>query len=103
MTNELAKQLKDAGFPQGYPPDYFLIPSGIGDTGEVAYYPPLHELIDACGENFWTLERVAKPLGEYVKWCAYDMEFYRNTGYFGATPEEAVANLWLALMESPRS
>lgn len=82
MNYELAKKLKEAGFP------HMRI-----------YFPTLSELISACGENF-SLE---KEEGE--NWIAHSLidpssnphKFVDYISKTGPTPEEAVANLWLAL------
>ena len=57
MTYELAKELKEAGFPQEGEGTYF---PDILKAGESVYAPPLHVLIEACGvfelkiyENNW--------------------------------------------------
>jgi hypothetical protein len=94
MTYELAKELKEAGFPQT---DFnqpicrtkeagpFGVHRPILD-GEVKL-PTLSELIEACGQNFAHLEQGNHP----DQWrCNWDADFY-------STPEEAVARLWLAL------
>jgi hypothetical protein len=60
MNYELAKELKDAGFPQEgngariAPPDKIVV-----RRDDFAYAPTLEELIEACGENFMRLENVA--------------------------------------------
>lgn len=93
MIYELAKQLKDAGFPQGMRPDVYFIPQLIGDDGEFAYLPTLSELIEACGRSLVFLRRVAALHERKDKWqSGNDIIFYE-----GSTPEEAVAKLWLAL------
>ena len=88
MNYELAKQLKDAGFPQ-LPQHNFLINPNDADDGVTA--PTLSELINACGEKFGSL---SKDGGTY-KWLAssHPDEFYEG----GKTPEEAVAKLYIKL------
>lgn len=91
INYELAKQLKEAGFPQK-------------ETGEIAYggskddgtyweaaLPTLSELIAACGDKFDCL-----TLHEGTWYCRDLRPIPTLVGY-GATPEEAVAKLWLAL------
>ena len=86
MNNELVKKLKEAGFPQD---KNFL----SNDFVNSVYEPTLSELIEACGSGFTHLNR------ESVKeWCAYDYNGY-SPDEPSSTPEEAVANLWLALNE----
>ena len=80
MTYELAKQLKDAGFPQDYNPQ----PAGWGGADDDTHNPTLEELILACADDFVILVR--DRLGN---WYA--------ESEIGSTPTEAVAKLWLAL------
>ena len=103
ITYELAKQLKEAGFPQ----DKFCSgtirefdkngcsPSNnryCNCNGENHYLDPyLHFLIEACGESFGGLERELN--GD--SWLA-DKRF-GSDAVIGDTPEEAVAKLWLKL------
>ena len=86
MNYELAKQLKDVGFPQDIPTDKKA--SFIGSVK----IPTLSELIEACGNDFKYLERLREPDEEGSFWAQSD-----NIGVAGTTPEEAVASLWLAL------
>lgn len=96
MNSDLVLRLKNAGFPQKegdwYTSDGQWIPEE-----ERRYIPTLSELIEACGE-FNELVN----LGD--KWIAYGggKDTVRNVEQWhafgeGSTPEEAVANLWLAL------
>lgn len=71
MTYELAKELKDAGFP-------------IKPDGQIR----LEDLIEACGDELRSVER----FGE--NWAAFRKV---EESYQGFTPEEAVARLWLSL------
>lgn len=86
MTYELAKKLKDAGFPG------FI----KGLTGKVEVWdivsskPSLSELIEACGDGFSSLSKV--ELGK-IYLASSDI----NGSFNGPTPEEAVAKLWLKL------
>lgn len=103
MNYELAKELKDAGYPQDKG-DYLckcgeptLVTNGqFGrcTCGSIYYNPTLSELIDACGEGEMTLQRIG------VKWDA--MLFRGSNSYSSGddtygTPEDAVARLWLSL------
>jgi hypothetical protein len=93
MTYELAKQLKDAGFPRGDQlntphPQFFE-----DEAHEIPIRTPtLIELIAACGNRFYSVVR--KKSGD---------TFYASDGddwiLPGSTPEEAVAKLWLALAQ----
>lgn len=101
MNYELAKRLKDAGFPEIVIQDN---PAGTAplsiETGpyrpSISMLPSLSTLIEACGENFVSLNRNE----EFSTWEAYGKYQHWNNDIEyegGQTPEEAVANLWLAL------
>lgn len=105
MNYELAKKLKDAGFPQ--PDECVKITDGI--SGEYCRLPTISELIEACGEDFGAL---LKEDNEYLayEYCSICFEpedwgadilvgrsHSRNLNACGSTPEEAIANLWLEL------
>lgn len=86
MNYDLAKELKDAGFPQ----IESEAPTGIGDgKGNACRLPTLSELIEACGDSFHALGHIGK------EWQAVaNNGLMRNEA---KTPEEAVARLWLVL------
>lgn len=81
MEYKLAKELFDVGFTS---PTSFM-----NENGWEA--PTLSELIEACGEEFASLER--KSFG----WMAFGFRKYEEFDITAPTPEEAVARLWLAL------
>lgn len=102
MEYELAKKLKDAGYV------FKLFPHEVKNKqhfdwlmfdGEMYEFPTLSELIGACGDSFGRLEHV----NGYIGWVAYSSKIENKinvTAYIfqqGLIPEEAVANLWLAL------
>lgn len=105
MNYELAKELKDAGFPQelGMGSDYYI--NGATDNRHYKQntdpavndvkVPTLSELIEACGEEFHSLHRFKEG------WqCRKPSEGWGNdyeVQSSGTTPEEAVARLYLAL------
>lgn len=96
ISYDLAKKLKDAGFPQTSSKGegtVIFYPEGI-------YHPTLSELVEACGEHIDSLEKVT------LGWCASGTGETENEEYptirideYGSTPEEAVANLLLALKQ----
>lgn len=98
MNYELAKQLKDAGFPYS---DKWELSEGRGATIEinneqVMSVPTLGELIEECWDNFHGIfvvraDKVWTSHG-YKSESEFDDIFC-----YGSTPEEAVANLWLNL------
>ncbi len=105
MDYELCKKLKDAGFPKE------MQESQLTD-GEVYFRlpPTLSELIEACGDGFKELLSVdilddkqfieAKIRGRWkASMYQRDETIWKNTMFEGSTPEEAVANLWLALQD----
>lgn len=101
---ELAKKLKDAGFPQDcnmrhYHPTHGMSvgiphPDTLIDP-EVVALPTLSELIEAvlpkCS-NFAMFCHSEWTCGDYL---AYQSDWLERVT--GSTPEEAVANLWLEL------
>lgn len=124
MDYELAKQLKETGFPQelklgtgivydnGKVTDFVC--QGNGDEcdcttpnyagygiGEWVRFPTLSELIEACGDNFIELDNLAGIPDENKVWKAigerYLLEEVERHFGEGKTPEEAVAKLWISL------
>ena len=81
----------DAGFPQTGAGKRIANPERIVARREdFAYVPTLEELIEACGSRFRTLNKAESADG----WYAFNVETH---SWFGSTPTEAVALLWLAL------
>lgn len=103
MKIELARALKDAGFPQGWKGlkgeyvEYSPHDEESGVTQDVLLYiyvPTLSELIEACGDRFPMLSRGDNG----IDWicCSYNSDKDSWEEYSkGSTPEEAVARLWL--------
>lgn len=97
ITYELAKELKEAGFPQGTTSSdthyTFLDADGNPCNAfgrEAAYVPTLSELIEACGDSF---VRIRRHSSDHWEVWGYGV----NEDFIGTTPLEAVARLWLAL------
>lgn len=101
MNYELAQQLKDGGWKESclrFNKEY------RGDTPlDMGMLPELSELIEACGKQFHELHycpRGFKDTEEWI-WTAYShtntQEDFNSMQFVGATPEEAVGQLWLAL------
>jgi hypothetical protein len=121
MNYKLAKQLKDAGFPQNveYGQAFFSnldflhreieFTNFISDLGSMPRFfqpeigdvknPDLSELIEICGSDLSHIKRL--PVGDDVYWWAVThSKFDTNGNNFeeqGKTPEEAVARLWLVM------
>ena len=113
MNYDLARELRDAGFPQMGDGDALIlhnrkdpendqtmsvIPWAIyvyhpQKGKEVMYAPSLSELIEACGESFEALTMEHSHQGN--GWNA--IAFYGGRHGHGGSPEEAVARLWLAM------
>lgn len=99
MKYELAKKLKDAGFPQQTEHTYcwveahqdWELDNGVTSTEKgFCACPTLSELIEACGDGFKHLDKEGKL------WYAYNINGHsKDEGEL--TPEEAVAYLWLEL------
>jgi arsenate reductase-like glutaredoxin family protein len=100
MDYELAKQLKETGFPQTedkYCKCGFLtmeqkdgVPVIYDCKTERISKPNLEELIEACGQRFRYLIR-----DDDDKWRCSGIQKELQGRYL--TPDEAVARLWLAL------
>jgi hypothetical protein len=92
ISYELARKLKDAGFPQ----------SELARAQQQAGYdyvslPTLSSLIEVCGEGFGALGR--EPDGWVA--CQYVADGGEwNNAHEGETPEDAVARLWLSLNQT---
>lgn len=94
MEKELALELKRKGYPQDvhkHGGEYFY--NQVPEPNERYIMPTLSELIEVCGEDFQCLTRGID------KWMASFISDETNeyTVLSGATPEEAVARLWLAI------
>jgi len=107
MDYELARQLRDGGFPQ----KEFQFHNGMtgkwpGDIrpADFPYNPTLSELIEACAEDFDLLCHDVRGVLDPM----YSRGFHRSSRHWSAsswtrktelgdTPEEAVARLYLAL------
>jgi len=108
MNYELAKKLKDAGFPQNKASkrcdrnirSWFIDDSAFCENGgylerggvKRAYVPSLSELIEAYGDSFFGLGK--ELVGVYWSAWAKNADVDEQ---FAMRPEEAVAKLWLAL------
>jgi hypothetical protein len=100
MDYELAKQLKDAGFPQKEPNAFVgIVNASQGDEHGRAYFPTLEELLEACGDRELVLSKRIVEADKEYEWRA--VVPYPNPVGFGSTPTEAVARLWLALNTKP--
>lgn len=100
---ELAKELKDAGFPQGGPKEPHCVQCNelalytrcYDHEKEYVFHPTLSELIEACGETLQSLYNCGSAGWEAIR---EDDKYGDSKGFEkGSTPEEAVARLWLAL------
>lgn len=99
MDYVLAKQLKDAGFPQAETLFFFntdkqriiRLFSNVKYDDQECASPSLEELIEACGQGRFQLECIE---GNWLATKAKDDVIHFGEGL---TPTEAVARLWLAL------
>lgn len=107
MNYELAKELKDTGFPQlggdkmNWDLDVFIESDGRVCRNwnridpEACRIPTLSELIAACGETFLALRQDLYDESLTAgKWLAQAQELEEVVG---VTREEAVAKLWLII------
>ena len=96
MDHNLALKLKNAGFKTKGKCQECIGNSGKDCSGDI--FPTLSELIAACGEEFGVLAADRVRGG----WNAFTNNLLSGTpNGNGLTPEEAVANLWLALNSTP--
>lgn len=111
MNNTLLLALKNAGFSQ-IGEGKTIGPYDTSGTefppNEFVFVPTLEELIDACGDNLFTLlrrkfdpslswkDKWPEETTEDAVWFAYQGD-EKEIGQPYATPSEAVANLWLEL------
>ena len=92
MDYTVAKELKEAGYPQEKKKGHILelqmwnSTEGFG----MVYVPTLEELIEECGSKFYRLHRVTDR-----SWMADDISGQYDED--GPNPKVAVARLWLAL------
>ena len=87
MHYKQAVELRDAGFS---------VKTETHAGGQVTWTTPtLEELIEACGEGFWTL--VNSKMLEGTVWLASQYIVGGEIKEKGSTPTEAVARLWLKL------
>jgi len=116
MHLELATELKNAGFPNIQDFQHRQGREFLASDGRVSFYslgelapaenwfiPTLEELIEACekrqGRKHFNLEHAL--LGWFASIRARDEQTY--SGSHQATPEEAVARLWLTLEKQKHS
>ncbi len=85
ITYEQAKKLKDAGFPQPKTKGFLDI-----------FAPTLSDLIKKCGK-YVNLFQLEDGWGASKSQNGFDLVFTLGEHTVGSTPEEAVANLWLAI------
>jgi hypothetical protein len=105
MNYELAKQLKDAGFPMKLAlPSSEFIWGGTDTNGTVYQYPTLSELIEECGKakkhrgHTYTFN-LSYMLDEhwFARYERFDFASFIGPDGEGQTPEDAVAKLWLGI------
>lgn len=120
MTYELAKRLKEAGFPQSENNVYGTVgvynlragsncPKNFSNDCDKEcqdnhiYFPTLEELIEACGDRLYSIMRSSgTDINGVIQhtWCAEARDPENDQIIDCAdypTITEAVANLWLAL------
>lgn len=96
MNYELAKELKDAGFPQKGGLFKGRMYDDAGDFVQPEnrqYIPTLEELIEACGNH---AKFILSYLRAHKNWRAAIVDETITKGH-GENALEAVARLWLAI------
>lgn len=94
MTYELVLKLKETGFPQPRGNTRGMIAAFKGEMLNDCYDPTLSELIEAC-EGFVILRKNADKT--FAAFGGNEQYPEGSCEKHGPTPEEAVANLYLAL------
>ena len=90
-----AKQLKEAGFPQGEPDQYTTDGQWIPKEERI-YIPSLSEVIKECG-NYITSCQAGEDYYIVSKHKSYGIQTDVEKTASGKNLEEAVVNLWLTL------
>jgi hypothetical protein len=95
MNYALAKELEEAGFPQGGKGCWLLPPDNlVARRIDRVYEPTLEELIEAIGPGFFSIELHGRADNEMSgPWVAKTHTRHQD----GSTPTEALAHLWLIL------
>jgi hypothetical protein len=98
ISYELAKQLKEAGFPQDNMGP-FIRPDGSrffnGNPDKHPSVPGLTKLIEACGDHLFSIERD----GSLTFWYAVGKDYTEE----GKTPEISVAELVVSIAGKQKS
>jgi hypothetical protein len=101
MDYSLAKELKDAGFPQEGKNNDTCTDTSKSALGERIVHPSLSDLIEACPKEMGNATFVLGAADRGRVWVACYFDFNTNRGSelneTGQAPEEAVARLWLTL------
>lgn len=109
MNYELAKKLKDAGFPQtgisgvmiGNDGAEYIWGAPFPTIINPYYIPTLSELIEACGDEFCELNKAKGTTKHWFSfaWSKWEDGNFKGEkiGSHGTSPEEAVANLFIVL------
>ncbi len=107
MKYELAKKLEDAGFGKNrailhgkrivFSDSHIDSEGNLITSADAVEVPTLSELIEACGDGFDALLKGQRKNNVYGLWRADASDEAHGISLTGSTPEEAVANLWLAL------
>ena len=93
MRYKLAKQLKEAGFPQ---PEVTEVTRG-GEYYKGVYIPLLEEVIEECGDDLEGIEKM-----ETGGWGAYTYS-KKWANSIGVTHLEAVSNLYIKLTRNNKA
>lgn len=95
ISYELAKELKDAGFPHSHSENCYF---SISSEADICDSVSLEEVIEACGDKFFQLMKDANEWFA-VSRCKNLSELADPTTVrgCGSTPLEACARLWLAI------
>lgn len=101
ITIELARKLRDAGFPQHGAGAWDVKQSSSSLADDVTYFPILEELIEACielsADGDFHLEHLMKGDGEEWGAATCWLPVEKGEWFYGNDPWAAIARLWIAL------
>ena len=103
ISFELAKQLKDTGFPQAGDGKWIgPADSLVWRSADRVYVPTLEELIGALGHHFYSLEQIGPQKWRAQSFVTKDQRHDDRTRLIrhkvdAILPDIALARLWLAL------
>jgi hypothetical protein len=104
MIYDVAKRLKEEGFPQGGSGSWIGPPSNlVWLSGQRVYVPTFEELLAACGDVVQALTHERSQAGDEWVASSFDATGSGVKCARAPNPIEAVARLWLAVHANSRA